>query len=115
MKKTYFLGLALGGALLLTGCGNGVDENKTPEQIKSETATMSVEDIQSMAAKYQKAIEEKSAEIAAETKKLSEIPLTEQMGDKAKDLRGEIEKQSASLKKLQDNLAAYLEALKQQK
>ncbi len=106
------LALALCGMLFMAGCGDGVDEAKTPEQIKSEVANMSVADIEKMAAKYQKAIAAKAAELEKEVKKLADIPLTEQLGDEAKKLRGNIDELKKSLEKLKANLDAYLAGMK---
>ena len=63
MKRLFMAMLVLCGAVMLTGCGDGVDENKTPAQIKSEAANMSVADLESMIAKYAKAVEKKAAEL----------------------------------------------------
>lgn len=115
MKKLLILGLAICGMIFLAGCGEGVDENKTPEQIQSEVSNMSTADIEAMAKKYQKAIAEKAAELEKEVKKLSDIPLTEQLGDEAKKLRGNIGELKSSLDKLQANLDAYLAGLKSAK
>ena len=112
MKKLFILGMMACSMIFLAGCGEGVDENKTPAQIQSEVANMDAEDIQAMITKYQKAIEKKAAELKAEADKLAEIPLTEQLGDEAKALRGNIEELTSSLNKLKANAEAYLEGLK---
>ena len=112
MKKFMLMALLCCGALFLAGCGDSVDENKTPEQIKAEVASMNAADIQKMIEKYQKAIEEKAAEVKVEADKLAKIPLTEQLGDEAKALRGNIEELTSSLNKLKANAEAYIEGLK---
>ena len=103
------------GIFFLAGCGQGVDENKTPAQIRSEVANMSAQDIQTVIVKYQKAIEAKAFELKAEAEKLSKIPLTEQLGDEAKKLRDNMENITVSLDKLKANMAAYADGLKAQK
>lgn len=115
MKKLMLMALLCCGSLFLAGCGDSVDENKTPEQIKSEITSMNAADIQKMVTKYQAAIEEKAAEIKAETDKLAKIPLTEQLGDEAKKLRGNVAELTKSLDKLKANLEAYVDGLKQKK
>ena len=113
MKSRMILAAAaLCGAMFLAGCGNNVDENKTPAQIQSEAAKMSVEDIQKVVAEYQKAIEKKASEIAKETDKLAKIPLAEQLGDDAKAIRAEIAKLTESMNKLKANAEAYLQEIK---
>ena len=112
MKKMLLLAGMLCGALFLAGCGNGVDENKTPAQIQEEVAKMNVSDIQAMVAKYQKAIEAKTQELKAETEKLAKIPLTEQLGKDAQATKDKMAKITESLKKLEANMATYAEGLK---
>lgn len=112
MRKMLLLVGMLCGALFLTGCGNDVDENKTPAQIQEEVAKMNASDIQAMVEKYQKAIDAKSAELKAEGEKLAKIPLTEQLGDNAKSIKDKMANITESLKKLQANMAAYAEGLK---
>ena len=115
MKKLLLMALVFCGSLFLAGCGDSVDENKTPEQIKSEITSMDMNDIQKMIEKYQEAIAEKAAEIKAETDKLAKIPLTEQLGDEAKKLRGNVSELTKSLDKLKANLEVYTDGLKQKK
>lgn len=97
------------------GCGDCADENKTPEQIKQEVADMDAAAIQKKIDAYAGAIEKKSQELAAETKKLTEIPLTEQMGDEAKKVRASIADLEGSIGKLKKNMEAYAEGLNAKK
>ena len=115
MKKLMWLLAASCSILFLAGCGQDVDENKTPAQIQSEVANMSAQDIQTMIVKYQKAIEAKAVELKAEADKLARIPLTEQLGDEAKKLRNDMENITVSLDKLKANMAAYADGLKAKK
>ena len=43
---------------------------------------------------------------------IKEIPLQEQLGEKAKDLRAQADEIGKSLGKLKDNMAAYVDGLK---
>lgn len=115
MKKFLMLCFAVCGMLFFAGCSEKVDENKTPEQIKAELASMDAADIQEMITKYQKAIEEKTAELKVEVEKLAKIPLTEQLGEEAKKIRANQAEITKSLDKLKANLAAYAEGLKTKK
>ena len=115
MKKLMLLLAASCSILFLAGCGQDVDENKTPAQIQSEVANMSAQDIQTMIVKYQKAIEAKAVELKAEADKLARIPLTEQLGDEAKKLRNDMENITVSLDQLKANMAAYADGLKAKK
>jgi len=115
MKKALFLGLMLGCVMFLAGCGQEASEDKTPEQIKQEVVSMNAADIEAMIAKYNKAIEAKAAELKKETDKLSKIPLTEQLGDEAKKIRGNVKEITASLDKLKATMEAYADGLKAKK
>ena len=113
MKKILLsLSVAMLTVGMLTGCGEKADENKTPEQIKSEVAGWDAARIEKQVAVYKKAIEEKSRELAKVMDQIKEIPLQEQLGEKAGDLRAQADKIGKSLDKLKDNMAAYVDGLK---
>ena len=59
MKKVLWLALLACGTMMLAGCGNKADENKTPAQIQAEVQKMDAAQIQAVIADYQKAIEKK--------------------------------------------------------
>ena len=127
--------MSLFGAVLaagmLAGCGDGVDENKTPDQIKAEVANLDAAAIQKQIDAYKKAEE---AYLSGKTfsvldmvplfgyalnpgdkdymDQIKEIPLTEQLSDNAKKLQAEAANITKSLSKLKDNLEAYVEGLK---
>ena len=87
MKKIACMLALLTGVLMLAGCGdNGVDENKSPEQIKQEVSSMDQAEISKMVELYTAEIEKKSVELKAEADKLSNIPLTSMFGDEAKGI-----------------------------
>lgn len=114
-KVTLFLGAAMLAAGMLTGCGSKADENKTPEQIKAEIANWDAAKIQKQIEVYTKAIEAKTQELAKVTDQIKEIPLTEQLGEKAKGLQAKAKEIGESIAKLKDNMAAYADGLKAKK
>jgi outer membrane murein-binding lipoprotein Lpp len=111
MKKVLFLAILACGTMMLAGCGNKADENKTPAQIQAEVQKMDASEIQAVIADYQKAIEKKAAELKKGADKLAAIPLTEQLGDEAKKVRANMDNLKDSLAKLQANLKAYTDGL----
>ena len=115
MKKLFLFAMMCGAMFVLAGCGQQADENKTPAQIQAEVQSMSAADIQAKVEVYQKAIEAKSAELKAEGEKLAKIPLTEQMGDKAKGIQANMGTLKDSISKLTANMNAYAEGLKAKK
>ena len=115
MKKFVLLIAAVCSIFLFAGCGQTVDENKTPDQIRNEVATMSAEDIQDMIVKYQTAIEAKAVQLKNEAERLSRIPLSEQLSDEARKMRSDIQATADSLDRLKANMAAYADGLKAKK
>ena len=116
MKKLFLFAMICGAAIALTGCGKQTaSENKTPAEIQAEVQSMSAADIQAKIDAYKKAIEAKTAELKAEGEKLKQIPLTEQLGDEAKKIQGNMGTLKESISKLTANMNTYAEGLKAKK
>ncbi len=111
MKKTLVSMLAA-CAIVLCGCGANVDENKTPQQAKTEAASMDAASLQKQIDELKAFIAKKEVEAKAVAEKISKIPLAEQMGNDAKALREEASKIADSVKKIQAQLSVYAEELK---
>lgn len=114
MKKLILAMTVLAAALVMTGCGSKADENKNPEQIKQEVTKMDAASIQAMIADYQKAIEEKSAELQKEGEKLKGLKPEEMLGDKAKSIKDNMAELTKSIDKLKANMEAYADGLKKE-
>ena len=112
IMKKILATLVAASALILCGCGANVNENKTPEQIKTEAASMDAASLQKQIDALKAFISEKNAEAKVLAEKLSKIPLTEHMGNDAKALREEASKIAESVKKIQAQLGVYVEELK---
>lgn len=112
MKPMSLIVAALALGLFVAGCGQKVDENKTPEQIKQEVAKMDTAQIQKQIDAYSDAIKAKTAELQAETDKLAKIPLTQMLGDEAKSQQAKIAESTKALDKLKASLEAYTQGLK---
>ncbi len=115
MKSIIFPAVVAVGMLLFSGCGNGVDENETPESIRKEIVNMDTAQIEKKLKAYSDAIADKGEELAAEVNKLAEIPLSEQLGKEAGKIKENISDLKVSLDKLKANLEAYSEGLKSKK
>ncbi len=98
--------------MLLTGCGESVDENKPISEVAAEAETMGKEKLQGMIEAYKKAIADKQPEIDAIKAKIKEIPLTEMLGDDMKGLKADMSQLTDSLKSLQERLTVYMDKLK---
>lgn len=98
-------------SVFLIGCGGGgVDGDKTPSQIVEAVKTMDIEQIQAKIEAYKKEIEEKTAELEPIIAKLKEIPLTEMMGDEAKNIKSDVDEVKAAIKVLKEKLDVYVKA-----
>ncbi|MFH1665122.1 MAG: hypothetical protein ABIA77_03135 [Candidatus Omnitrophota bacterium] len=112
MKKVSLLAICLVvTALMVSGCGPGISEDKPVAEVKQEAQTMDANQLKSMAAKYQQAIDAKKPGIDALQAKLKEIPLTQMMGAEAGAIRKEIENVTTSIKALTDRMKVYLDEL----
>ena len=111
MKKITSI-LFAAAMLALCGCGANVDEKQTPEQAKTQAASMDAAALQKQVDALKAYIEKKGAEAKQAAEKLSKIPLTEQMGKDAQALRDEAAKISESVKNIQAQLSVYAQELK---
>lgn len=110
--KLYSGLMALMVAALITGCGGGVDETKSVEQVTAEAAKMNQAKLQKMVDQYEGVIAEKKTELEALNAQLKELSISELMGDKAKALKAELGDLTTSLDTLKDHLAVYAKELK---
>jgi hypothetical protein len=105
--KLYGLLAGLTIVAMLTGCGGSgssatIDENKPVSQIAADASKMGKAELQTMVTKYEAAIAEKGKELAA-------LKATKAL--KAKTLKNDVSKITASTGKLKDKMAAYAKEL----
>jgi hypothetical protein len=107
-------GLAVLMAALLTvcGCGKKADATKPIPEVKAEAEKMDTTQLRSMAMTYKDAIVAKMDEVKSEGLKLKEIPVTEMMGDKAKQLKAQIDELDKTVTALKERLQVYIDELK---
>ena len=98
--------------LALTGCGKKADESKPLSEVKAEVEEMSVEKVRSMGMKYKDAIMAKKGEVENLAGKLKDIPVTEMLGDEAKELKAEIDNLNKSISALKERFEVYYNKLK---
>ena len=98
--------------LMVSGCGAGVSEDKPIAEVKSEAKAMSVEQLKTTVAKYQKVIQSKNAEITQLTTKLKSIPIAKMMGEEAGKIKTDIQNITTSVKALSERLNVYSQALR---
>jgi outer membrane murein-binding lipoprotein Lpp len=113
MKK--FLAIAILSCSILlagSGCGKKADETKPMDQVKAEAQQMNADQLHDMALKYKDAITAKTQDIQAEAAKLKEIPVTQMLGDKAKQINAEVDKLKTSVSALKDRMQVYVDELK---
>ena len=92
---------------LLSGCGKKADTSKSVDQIKSETQTMSVNDLQSNAEAYAKEITLKKSEVEKIANQMKSLSPQELFGDKSKGFKDQLSKIQNDLSALTDRYQIY--------
>ena len=115
MKKLVSLISVLAASVLICGCCEKVNENKTPAEAKAEAAQMDVKQLEGKIADCKKFIESKKADAEAVAKKIADIPLKEKLGAESKKLAAEADKISGSIKNVSAQLDEYVKALEAKK
>jgi hypothetical protein len=113
IKNMTFLFLLLLCPLVVFGCSQKSDENKTTSEIEAEAEKMDTNQLRAMAMKYKETIEAKSDEIKKLFDKLNNIPPAEMMDTKAKGITDEINKISQSVSELTEKFMIYYNKLKE--
>ena len=102
--------------LAISGCGDEgsqeADPTKPIGEVQAEAANMSTGALRTMAMKYKEAIVEKKGYIEQVAAKLKEIPIAEQMGEVAMDLKSDLKNLERSVAALKERFNIYYEKLK---
>jgi peptidoglycan hydrolase CwlO-like protein len=115
MRKNQFLVLALVMTVFaFSGCGGGqkVDADKPMDQVVAEAQKMTVNDLQNTINNYQRAIEARKADIMALEQKIKQIPVTQLLGEEAKELKADLSEITERIGKLTERLKVYANELK---
>ncbi len=112
MKKTLLSLILAVSLLLLSGCGKKADENKPIGEVQAEAAKMSAQDLKAMAMNYKNAIDAKKADVEKLAAKLKEVPVTQLLGEKAKQLKADIDILNKSVAALKERFQVYYDQLK---
>ena len=96
------------------GCGKKADENKPISEVKAEAEKMDTDGLRAMAMAYKEAIAAKKGDLEKLTAKLKDIPVTEMLGDEAKELKANIDNLNKSLSALKERFEVYYQKLKEQ-
>ena len=102
-------------ALLVAGLGMAAEPETNAVDLTAlamQAAGMNKAELEAMVAKYKTMISGKMEEIHALKTQLKEIPFKEMMGEKARDLKGQLVEKMTALTQLKDTLAVYTNALK---
>jgi hypothetical protein len=98
--------------LIVCGCSKKADTTKPIPEVKAEAEKMDASQLRDMAMKYKDALTAKMEEVKAEGAKLKDIPVTELMGDKAKQLKATIDELQKNVDALKERFNIYLDELK---
>jgi hypothetical protein len=102
-------------SLALCGCGKAkkADENKPLSEVKTEAEKMNAGQLRETALAYKSAIEAKTADLEKVITKLQKVPLTEALGEDAKNLKADIDNLTKSLESLKQRFEVYYQKLKE--
>jgi uncharacterized coiled-coil DUF342 family protein len=101
-------------ALAIGGCGGKkADANKPISEAKAEAEKMDVGQLRNMAMTYKEAIVAKKVDLDKVAAKLKEIPVTELLGEKAKQFKADIENLNKSVNALRERFEVYYQKLKE--
>jgi len=114
MKNVTFYWLLVLWAFTIAGCGGKkADESKPISEVKTEAEKMDAGQLRSMAMTYKEAIVAKKGEVEKIAAKLKEIPVTELLGEKAKQLKTDIDSLTKSMDALKVRFEVYYAKLKE--
>ena len=113
-RKALYLALAVAGLAFLSGCGDSASPDRPLSEIKEEAGSLDVDGLRAMAMKYKEAIVAKQGDVGKLADKLKEIPITEALGQDAKNLKVEVEDLTKSVKALKARFDVYYDKLKAQ-
>lgn len=113
MNKLLIIG-ALLSAFVFAGCNPGVnaEQDRPVAEVKADAEKLDAAKLRSKVLEYKDAIVKKSAELAKASEKLKDIPVAEIAGEKAAQIKKEIEEIGASVSKLKDRYQVYYDQLK---
>jgi hypothetical protein len=89
------------------------DESKPVSEVKTEAEKMDTGQLRAMAVTYKEAIVAKKGELEKLAAQLKEIPVTEMLGEKAKQLKANIDSLTKSVDALKERFEVYYAKLKE--
>ena len=114
VKCMTFCWLLAAGVIAIGGCGGKkADENKPISEVKTEAEKMDAGQLRDMAVTYKEAIVAKKSEVENIAAKLKEIPVTEMLGEQAKQLKANIDNLTKSVDALKERFDVYYTKLKE--
>jgi len=90
-----------------------VDEDQPVSEVKTEAETMDTGQLRATAVAYKEAIVAKKAEVEKIAAELKAIPVTELLGEKAKQLKANVDSLTKSIDALKERFDVYYAKLKE--
>ena len=112
-KKIALYSLLAVSLIVAVGCGTKANENKPLSEVKAEAEKMNTDELRATAMEYNKAIKAKKGDVEKIADKLKDIPPAELLGEKAKNLKADMEKINQSVSALQERFQIYYDQLKE--
>jgi hypothetical protein len=124
-KWVALCGLLAVGVIALGGCGGKkadeskpttevkADESKPISEVKTEAETMDTSQLRATALAYKETIVAKKGELGKLAAQLKEIPVTELLGEKAKQLKTNVDSLTKTIDALKERFDVYYAKLKE--
>lgn len=111
-KKITLCVLLVMCLFVFTGCGKKkADPNKPVAEVKTEADKMDVKQLQDMKTAYEKALNDKKADVEKIVAELKKVPLTEMVGEDAKNMKADIDSVNKTIAALTERMKIYADKL----
>jgi len=111
-KKITLCILLAVSLFVFTGCGKKkADPNKPVTEVQAEAEKMDAKQLQAMVDSYTEALNAKKADVEKIIAKLQKVPLTEMVGEDAKNMKTDIDSVNKTIAALNERMKIYSDKL----
>ena len=111
-KKITLCVLLVASLFVFTGCGKKkADPAKPVAEVKAEAAKMDAAQLKEMVASYADALNAKKADVEKIMAELKKVPIADMTGDKAKNMKADIDAVNKTIAALNERMKIYASKL----
>jgi uncharacterized protein YlxW (UPF0749 family) len=111
-RKITLCVLLVASLFVCTGCGKKkADPNKPVTEVQAEAEKMDAKQLQAMVDSYTQALNTKKADVEKIVAKLQKVPLTEMVGEDAKNMKADIDSVNKTIAALNERMKIYSDKL----